>query len=499
MARVDAARLEAILRGIKREVEVLQGPPVKRQALGAGQANPKAAPAATSTSVKSESKTGKTRAAPKPQMPLVGGSSQAPLRPLPATMPDDQAPASTPWFGGRIAETYVNGFPKRGFIALSDLIDKATLKKACFSTYAMEEEWFLEQVPQHIKLCVARQKPAGSPHSYLQMSDNLLFVFPRMPEFGVMHIKFMVVFMQDFPIVNSNYRKRGPTSRGQYSEPMGVFGRELCWLLKTMGIPDEVIASVAKHDFRNARAHLVHSVPGSYGPLDLQHGYQAVSAKINAMFCGHLTGFLRNAVASFQTASMGSVNVYWLRRLLAGFRGEDAFGVNLWRTVKEVDTSLMILYPSKATVDESRYGSAGAGTIFFDQKYWAKYPKQVLRDSRSTRRGLLQHTKLVLVHRREAQPALGRAKSLCITTPESAHGVMYLGSHNASQSAWGTHTNQNRADYIFKINNWEVGVLFPFRALLEGERPDAGWPAMGMPFEYPPRPYPAGTVPHFSR
>ncbi|KAL2915859.1 hypothetical protein HK105_204560 [Polyrhizophydium stewartii] len=65
---------------------------------------------------------------------------------------------------------------------------KATLKKACFSTCVMEEDWFLEQVPEHIKLCVTRQKPAGLPHS---MSDNILFVFPRMSEFGAMHIKLM--------------------------------------------------------------------------------------------------------------------------------------------------------------------------------------------------------------------------------------------------------------------------------------------------------------------
>ncbi|KAL2911234.1 hypothetical protein HK105_209304 [Polyrhizophydium stewartii] len=71
---------------------------------------------------------------------------------------------------------------------MSQRSGKATLKKACFSTCVMEEDWFLEQVPEHIKLCVTRQKPAGLPHS---MSDNLLSVFPWMPEFGVMHIKLM--------------------------------------------------------------------------------------------------------------------------------------------------------------------------------------------------------------------------------------------------------------------------------------------------------------------
>ncbi|KAL2913207.1 hypothetical protein HK105_207326 [Polyrhizophydium stewartii] len=59
----------------------------------------------------------------------------------------------------------------------------------------MEVDWFLEQVPEHIKLCVARHKPAGLPHS---MSDNILFVFPRMPEFGVMHIKLMLLWYLRF-------------------------------------------------------------------------------------------------------------------------------------------------------------------------------------------------------------------------------------------------------------------------------------------------------------
>jgi hypothetical protein len=67
----------------------------------------------------------------------------------------------------------------------------------------------------------------------------------------------------------------------------------------------------------------------------------------------------------------------------------------------------------------------GAGTICFQQKYWASesFPRGLMRDCKSQREGLLLHSKMIYVR---------------LDNP-NVHGNMawaYLGSHNLSESAW---------------------------------------------------------------
>lgn len=69
-------------------------------------------------------------------------------------------------------------------------------------------------------------------------------------------------------------------------------------------------------------------------------------------------------------------------------------------------------------------GSQGAGTICFQPKWWGMdtFPKHLMRDCRSHRRGMLMHSKMIFVRPR----AVGR------------HGRAwaYVGSANLSESAW---------------------------------------------------------------
>jgi phosphatidylserine/phosphatidylglycerophosphate/cardiolipin synthase-like enzyme len=97
-----------------------------------------------------------------------------------------------------------------------------------------------------------------------------------------------------------------------------------------------------------------------------------------------------------------------------------------------------IYFPSRKTVEQSRggvdvslnsssrpshgklTGCQGAGTLFLQSKWWNQptFPRDTLRECRSTRQGLLMHNKVMFV----------TGKS---TTPWA-----YVGSANLSESAW---------------------------------------------------------------
>lgn len=101
-----------------------------------------------------------------------------------------------------------------------------------------------------------------------------------------------------------------------------------------------------------------------------------------------------------------------------------------------------------------------AGTIRFQSKWWnaTSFPRQVLRDCRNVRSGVLMHSKIMFV----------RHKS-------GSRGWAYVGSHNLSESAWWVplflvreiELTRNRGRLVkdragkLKLNarNWECGVV----------------------------------------
>jgi hypothetical protein len=72
-----------------------------------------------------------------------------------------------------------------------------------------------------------------------------------------------------------------------------------------------------------------------------------------------------------------------------------------------------------------------------------------MRDSRSTRSGVLSHNKIVLVRGRR-------------TSARQPHAWAYIGSANFSESAWGKVLKESERAYVkIEPRNWECGVLFP--------------------------------------
>jgi hypothetical protein len=116
-------------------------------------------------------------------------------------------------------------------------------------------------------------------------------------------------------------------------------------------------------------------------------------------------------------------------------------------------------------------GPNNAGTVCLQKQSWTKpgLPREVFRDYRSSRQGLLSHNKLLFVR--------GKKKD------GTSVAWVYVGSANCSQSAWG---NLVTKSVKLACNNWESGVLVPVKNPPE-DLSDLGKvfeSIMDVPFEY---------------
>ena len=104
------------------------------------------------------------------------------------------------------------------------------------------------------------------------------------------------------------------------------------------------------------------------------------------------------------------------------------------------------------------------------KSYWDKdgFPREIFRDYKSSRQGLLSHNKLLFVRGQK------RGKSIA---------WVYVGSANCSGSAWG---NLVTKGVKLNCNNWESGVVLPVEEPPD-DLSDLGKvfeSVMDVPFEY---------------
>lgn len=117
----------------------------------------------------------------------------------------------------------------------------------------------------------------------------------------------------------------------------------------------------------------------------------------------------------------------------------------------EMEESFRIMFPSHETVRTSKRGTSSGGTICLDPKHYQRdqFPKELFRDCKSRRTGLLMHSKTIF------------------TAPTKTDGGRsgawaYVGSANLSESAWGRLTkNKSTKQVKLYCRNWECGVVIP--------------------------------------
>lgn len=220
-----------------------------------------------------------------------------------------------------------------------------------------------------------------------------------------------MVFLIDLP--------RLPGSQRTTKEDLTFFGRELIYFLEAMGLERSIVESVYNFDFTATNdIAFVHTIGGTHSGEDdpwRRTGYCGL---------GRAIGKLRLATnealhIDFVTSSVGSLNIDFLASLYLAAQGDDGYmeyqrrnsttgkarskartpitmhaSANQEKLNDKVRDNFRIYFPTNNTVKSSKAGFAG--TICFQSKWYSSpaFPRQALRDCKSTRAGLLMHNKV---------------------------------------------------------------------------------------------------------
>lgn len=218
-----------------------------------------------------------------------------------------------------------------------------------------------------------------------------------------------MVFIVDMP--------RLPKGQCTKAEDMTFFGKELIYFLEAMGLEQSIIDSMYSFDFTLTKdVAFVHNIGGTHsGDLWQRTGYCGLGRAVQEL--GLATD--KPLHIGFVTSSVGSLNDDFLAMLYLAAQGDDGLTEYSWRnppvtsrkkktahediqandSVRErlrsrLRQDFQVYYPTHDTVKNSTAGSAG--TICFQSKWYKSpsFPREILRDCKSVRPGMLMHNKV---------------------------------------------------------------------------------------------------------
>ncbi|KAI8984565.1 tyrosyl-DNA phosphodiesterase-domain-containing protein [Mycotypha africana] len=404
----------------------------------------------------------------------------------------------TKYWDGTIKLTYVKGFTGPDYVRFEDIIQKKSLKKAMISAFVHSMDYIEQHFPADINICIVTH---GRPQPSIilihpqalrkQIAPNRIIIYPPLTneKFGCFHIKLMllfhenslrvvigsanlvdydyedlenVIFMQDFPKLNEPH--------ASFSS-MPEFAREIAELLDQMTVPVSVKEAILHYDFSRAKAQIIASISGTFEGINEYQKYGHIRlAKAVQSLTGGIVNKENLPHVEMQTSSLGSMSVFYLQELFQSFCGLLPYRANNANTKllkKDEMPPVDIIYPTLDTVNDSRLGAPGASTICLSRDAWNKpsFPKQLMHDAISVRPGTLMHSKYIITTFSNAASNRSTTPSSSTTPSTSANnmiGWLYVGSHNATMSAWGKYTlSRDSKKPKLRISNWELGVVLP--------------------------------------
>ncbi|KAG8531873.1 uncharacterized protein KY384_003509 [Bacidia gigantensis] len=430
---------------------------------------------------------------------------------------------------GAVKKTWAYGHGRDGKdIKLEEVLQKTDLQLAVLSSFQWDTEWLfgkMDLAKTKVTLVMQAKEQSVREQYGRETQDvkNLRLCFPNMEgQINCMHSKLMLlsypshlrivvptanlvpydwgedgtmenmVFLIDLPRLESDEKAKG--------EDLSFFGQELVHFLTAKGVDRHIVDSICSFDFSATRDFaFVHTIGGAHIDSDWQRtGWPGLGTAVSK-----LNLETKEALKiDFVTSSVGSLDMDFLGRLYKACQGDDGLAgyaeknprarssplghsASVTNIQNAINLGFRIYFPTHETVKSSYAGFAG--TICMQSKYYEnpKFPKQLLRDAKSLRDGLLMHHKILFVR------------------PENARSWAYIGSANCSESAWGNKVVKDKATKGPKINcrNWECGVLLP-AAMIEGKSgADTGLDSfrgkIPVPIQYPGAEY-SGRKPWYS-
>ena len=410
---------------------------------------------------------------------------------------------------GRIFKTWAFGHPRADDIKLEEVLQKQDLKLAIFCSFIWNTEWLLRKIniPSTRVVCVMQAKDEMT-KAQMQANTkdlgNLRLCFPSMEGLvNCMHSKLMLLAHPDYlrvvvpsgNLIPHDWGETGAMENvvfvidlprlpdGADTPNMTKFGQELIRFCKALGLEESLVQSLFQFDFSATKDFaFVHTFGGAHVEEDIRDstGYMGLGRAVRDL--GLATK--QNIKLDFVTSSLGNINESFLSTLYHAAQGDPPLTAPTTKVWKKSNISALlkskpsssptsskpsetessaprsrfslsnftIYFPTHATVAASAAGTRGAGTICLSSKYYDSdtFPRSSLRDCKSTREGMVMHSKIMYVR----HPAEG----------ESNKDYAYIGSANLSESAWGK-VVMDRKLKKEKLNcrNWECGVVVPVK------------------------------------
>lgn len=346
------------------------------------------------------------------------------------------------FLGGVVRKTWAFGHDRDRDIKIEEVLQSADLKLAVLSSFQWDVEWLLSKLNKSTQtIFVMQAKEASTQRQYEQETSkmaNLRLCFPSMSgQINCMHSKLMLlshptylrIIVPTANLVPYDWGEKGVMENmmfiidlprllgGQETSKTAMtrFGRELVYFLEAMGLDQKVVESVYKFDFSQTEDYaFVHTIGGVHSQEDTwrRTGYCGLGKAIGEL--GLETA--EPISVDFVTSSIGSLNVEFLTTLYLAAQGDDGLTEYGWRnpsdgkarplksastvskskTQKLVNQAFRIYFPTHNTVENSTGGTSSGGTICFQSKWYnsSTFPRAVLRDCKSRRKGLLMHNKV---------------------------------------------------------------------------------------------------------
>ena len=398
---------------------------------------------------------------------------------------------------GVVKKTYSAYHERGNDITIEEVLQKDKLRTAIFSSFQWDLDWLFSKVDMRktkmVLVMGVNSKAAET--TYMQQAAeqglvNVRMCFPKLlPKGGsIMHSKLMLLFYETYMrvvvptanLVDYDWGEKGlientiflidlpRRSDGKQGsvDNLTSFGKALRSFLQRMDMQNNVIDGIMNFDYsKTTDLGFVYSAAGEYTfdpsvhPPELDIGYMGLHREVKGL---HLA--TEEPQLDYVTSSLGLLDTTLLRRMHYAAMGPATTPAE---PSKAPTNGIKVYFPSTQTIKESMGGPDNAGTICLRQKHihTRAFQRDVLKDHRPTRVGLLSHSKIMFVRGVASQTRIaGNAED------RTWKSWAYIGSANLTASAWGTISKVGKGasrKEVLLCRNWECGVILPGRVVTE--------------------------------
>jgi tyrosyl-DNA phosphodiesterase-1 len=313
-------------------------------------------------------------------------------------------------------------------------------------------------------------------------------------QYGVHHTKMMFLFYKDQSmrviVSTANLYREGWQNRvqglwisdklpaltdGSNGDSVTGFRADLLTYLAAYNLHqlNPHMARIRKTDFSSINVFFVSSVPGNHdNNRQIQHGHPRVGNLLGT----HSAPINEKCPVIAQVSTLGNYGnqpyYYLTTEIVQSFRRDSS------ATVRKL-CSINVIYPSAKNVRDSYDGLAGADCLVYFQ------------NTHRTQQWLNTYLYQWRSSSRDRNRAIPHIKTYCRYDDQGLFWFL-LTSANLSKSAWGT---LNKGKSSLKLNNYEAGVLFCPRTIIQKDRfplndnQSDGDKVFKLPFDIPLTPY----------